>query len=136
MWNWKIILCSLIGGVLIVAAVIAAIVKARWISTTKVATGRILSVAERTDDEGEHSYYPTIEFTTEGGARQTFESKTGGGQKEFAVGNAVSIRYQPDNPGSAAINNFMHLYLASIILGFIGVMFAVFAVCMLFTGQS
>jgi len=103
-------------------------------SGSSVAVGRIVEVVARSNSEGETFYYPTFTFDVSDGRTQTVESSAGGPISEYQAGKAVKVRYRPERPSDARIENFfsvwgipvliqgicvIHLILWSVVLHFI-----------------
>lgn len=69
------------------------------------------------------SYYPIVEFRTEGGETIRFRGSTGSNPPSFRKGQQVTIRYRPGEPYTAKIDTFGQMWLGVIITGSIGVPF-------------
>lgn len=74
------------------------------------------------DDEQEHAYYPTVRFIDRDGDTRTFTSSIGG-MKIYQVGEEVEVLHDREDPLKAVINSFWELYLAALIMGFMGAAF-------------
>jgi len=73
-------------------------------------------------------FYPTIEFTPDGSSMPVrFESPAGVTGTVFQAGQRVPVRYNPNNPARAVIDNPMGIFGLSIIFGGLGVLFIIFA---------
>lgn len=129
MWNRETVGGMIVGVGLMIAAAISAGFRLRWIRQTRVTAGQVVGVEKREDSEGGDWYVPTIEFTTDSGAKQVFTSSTGSGKGDWKTGQQVSIRYDPADPSKAAINRFIHLFLLSIVLGMLGLIFTICVAC-------
>jgi hypothetical protein len=136
MWSKDTLGFLLVGIGLIIAAIVVSIRTVRWISQTKIATGRVIRTEMTVDDEGSKSWHPVIEFTTDAGERSEFRSFVGGGAGTWKAGDPVEIRYDPANPQKAAINRVMYLFLVPIVLAFLGVIFAGIASYLHFSGAQ
>lgn len=75
-----------------------------------------------------YHFYPTVEFTPDGSAMAVrFESPAGVTGTVFQAGQRVPVRYNPNNPNRAVIDNPMGIFGLAIIFGGLGVLFIVFA---------
>ncbi|MET3646717.1 hypothetical protein ABIC60_001329 [Phyllobacterium ifriqiyense] len=77
-------------------------------------------------------YKPVVEFQTVEGATVEFTSWLGTSPPRFSVGESVSVYYDPRNPQSAIINDWLSLWGGSAILGGLTMIFAVIAYMMYF----
>lgn len=66
---------------------------------------------------------PIVEFRDQTGKYHRFESNVSSSPPRYAVGDPVTIKYQPDNPSNAAIDDFLSNYLFTLIFGGIGLVF-------------
>jgi hypothetical protein len=80
-------------------------------TTGEVTTGTITRLKESETSEGYCCVYaPVIEFQANG-QTYSFESDTASNQTDYTVGTQVSVRYDPVNPDTAQIDNFMERWL-------------------------
>lgn len=80
-----------------------------------VVTGTVIRNVEVDSDDGT-SYKPVIEYEVDG-ATYTYESINSSSPPAYRVGQEVSLRYNPDDPEDARINNLFELWLMPAILG-------------------
>ena len=68
-----------------------------------ITTGTIVQHVTRTDSNDSESTYPVIEFTDRYERTHRFENKIGGSGFgiDGKIGQAVKVRYDPDNPSRA-----------------------------------
>lgn len=66
---------------------------------------------------------PIVQFRDKNGQYHRFESNVSSGPPRYAVGDPVTVKYQPDKPSSAAIDDFLGNYLFVLIFGGIGFVF-------------
>lgn len=66
---------------------------------------------------------PIVEFRDASGKYHRFESSVSTSPPRYAVGDPVTIKYQPDNPSDAAIDDFLSNHLFTLIFGGIGFVF-------------
>lgn len=89
----------------------AASVSWRLETTGEVTTGTITRLEESTTSEGYCCVYaPVIEFQANG-QTYSFESDTASNQTDYTVGRQVRVRYDPADPNTAQIDNFMERWL-------------------------
>jgi len=69
---------------------------------------------------GHTVYYPIIRYADTGGQEHTLYSNAGSYPPRYAVGDRISVLYDPARPNAAQVNIFTHLWLMPIILGIIG----------------
>lgn len=69
----------------------------------------------------EISYHPIVEFTDARGNTIRFTSESGSNPPNHAQGETVSVRYIPDHPEKAEINDFLSLWMGALLLGVFGV---------------
>jgi hypothetical protein len=100
--------------------------------------GRVVDLTVRssydssTNETSQYSY-PTVEFTVPGGGPRTVQLSEGEWPPSYEVGDAVTIRYDPDQPRRARIQSFSSTLLMWILPGITGTvgiafLFAVFIV--------
>ncbi len=65
-------------------------------------------------------YYPIIRYADTAMQEHTLYSGTGSFPPEYAVGDRVSVLYDPASPKEAKVNSFTDLWLLPLILGIIG----------------
>jgi len=86
-------------------------------------TGGVVIDLERAQDaDGNDSYYPRVQFETNGRSYQ-FRGQVGSGRGTFKVGEPVEILYDPADPYHARINSFIQLWFFPMFLGGMGVVF-------------
>jgi len=77
---------------------------------SSVAVGRIVEVEARADSDGHTFYCPTFTFSTASGETQTVNSSDGGAESDYRVGNNVRVRYRPEHPTEARLDEFFSLW--------------------------
>lgn len=70
------------------------------------------------------AYYPRIRFRTADGQDINFVSNIGASPPSYRVNEAVAILYDPRQPSNASTSSFASLWVGSIVLLGMGVMFA------------
>lgn len=66
---------------------------------------------------------PVVQFRDESGQYHRFESSVSSSPPRYAVGDAVTVKYPPNEPQGAAIDDFLSNYLVALIFGGIGFIF-------------
>ena len=70
------------------------------------------------------SYYPVVQFRTLENQVINFTSSAGSNPASYQVGETVEVNYNPTDPTSAKINDFMSNWLTVLILGIMGTLFS------------
>jgi cytochrome c oxidase assembly protein Cox11 len=66
------------------------------------------------------NFYPVIEFETQTGKVFRFESRTGGSETSYKIGESVEILYDPQDSQGAMINSWTELWLPPIAVMMLG----------------
>lgn len=66
------------------------------------------------------TYWPVVEFKTQGGSTVEFTSSSGSNPPSYSKGDAVEVFYQETSPEQAKINDIITLWGAPIVLGGLG----------------
>lgn len=72
-------------------------------------------------------HFPVFTFTDANGREHTVQSTVGTGGEVYAVGDALAIRYLPDEPEVARIDTFFGRWGATVLLLVLGLAFLLFA---------
>lgn len=121
------------GGIGLLLALIAGgmvVYTQSWLGRTLAAEGRVTELARSFSGGSRTSgpmYHPIVSFTAQDGRKIEFRSGTGSNPSAFTIGEVVTVRYDPANPDSAAIDAFFSLWLMPLIFGFIGAIFILIA---------
>jgi hypothetical protein len=107
-----------IGLVMASVAGVWAAVVAESISGDQYADGTVVAL----DYDGK-SYSPVVEFATPGGTRVRITSWVGSNPSSFDVGEHVGVRYKPDNPNDAVINQYWQIWFLPTLLAIIAAPF-------------
>jgi hypothetical protein len=121
---------GLVGVVLLAAAVVLALTTRNFLASAARAEGTVIDLREETDLKNgrTHTFWkPVVEFTTADGRRLSFQDNTGSSPPAYEVGERVPVAYDPDNPSHARLAT-SETYLASWILGGLGLLFTAFGV--------
>jgi len=88
------------------------------------ADGSVIDLIGERDSDGDTIYYPRVRYVTLSGTPVEFTGSVGSSPPAFAVGEPVSVLYDPAEPEQARIDSFFQLWFAALILGVIGLVFA------------
>jgi hypothetical protein len=115
----------LCGIALSIAAARHALRTRAFLSTAVEAVGEVVALEQELPMEpGEpHSYRPVVSFSIGPRGRVRFKSMVHSYPPEYEVGASVRVLYQPNRPHDARIRSFTDLWLLSLILGGLGVIF-------------
>ncbi|MDV6013311.1 DUF3592 domain-containing protein [Haloechinothrix sp. LS1_15] len=121
-----------LGVMLLIGAVVVALLLGRGAADrTASTTAVVVEVTERTsqsrDSDGNTrtstTYCPVVEYTVDG-ETFTHESAVCTGSREGnRVGDELTVNYDPADPADAAIDSWLHRWLAPLIMGGIGGVF-------------
>jgi hypothetical protein len=100
------------------AAGISAAVVAESTSADRYAEGTVVDLS----DEGK-GYRPVVEFVQPDSAPVRFTGGVGSNPPAFRVGEHVRVRYNPDNPQDAAIDQYWQIWFLPTFLGIFGAPF-------------
>lgn len=78
-------------------------------------------VYSRTSDSG--VYYPAVLFQTKDGVSVGFISSSGSKPASYSVGESVEVIYQASSPQEAKINSFFSLWIGTLVLSGMGLVF-------------
>ena len=68
------------------------------------------------------SYHPVVSFRTSAGAEITFTDQVGSYPAEYAVGDAVDVRYQPETPQEARVYRWINLWFSPLLFIALGLL--------------
>ncbi|MEU6792588.1 DUF3592 domain-containing protein [Nonomuraea wenchangensis] len=133
---------ALAGLVLLGVTVALAASTASFLASAQRTEGTVTGLTARTttsrDSDGytrrSTMWYPTVEFTA-GGRRYSFQSSTGNNPPAYREGEGVPVAYDPDDPSDARISTFWSAYLAPVITGGLGVVFAAIGTILFVLGR-
>lgn len=92
----------------------------RFLPGTVSTQGTIVSCVESNDAEGSNGCQPIVSFQTSSGQHMTFQSSVN--STAFAQGDAVAVRYHPNDPGNARIDSWWVTWLLPSIFTGIGLL--------------
>ncbi len=96
------------------------------------ADGTVIALERRLQDDGGVTYAPIVEWVDDSGDRHRLVSSTGSYPSTYALGDGVSVLYDPDRPGRAVIDSFGQRFTGILIFGGIGLVFALIGAPMVY----
>lgn len=121
------------GGVGVASLVIAGFLYLRqrdFLSKAQLASGVVTSLRTSRDDDGQDMFAPVVDFRTQTGQQATYQSSLYSRPCKYKVGDPVELLYNPDKPSDAQIKGRSMNYLPMLIVGGLGVVFALVGVIM------
>lgn len=115
---------ALIGVGLLVGAALSYRSTREFLRTALPATGEVIGYERHNNSEGEISYFPVIVFTPEDGQEVEFTASTGSSTRSYKIGASIPLRYDPELPFNAMIDRPSDLWIATFVLGILGVAFS------------
>jgi hypothetical protein len=118
-------------GVLILAIGVRQLaVSWRFVRRAVWAEARVVSIEreQHVDEPARWIHFPVFTFTDGEGREHTVKSTIGTGGDVYAVGEAVAIRYLPEDPEVARVDTFFGRWGATILLLALGAGFMLCAV--------
>jgi hypothetical protein len=129
----KLIVAIFLGvaGIMLAIAALSGYHALRTQSTEQSAPGRVVDlVLRRTRDSSTNEikeyFYPVVEFSVPGQPLQTVQMSEGSWPPAYAVGDQVTVLYDPQQPRNSRINSFsstLLLWLLPGITALVGVSF-------------
>ena len=108
-----------VGLLLLGVAAALAVSFAGFAKTAERAEGTVVDLVYRSG-----TAYPVVTYVSPSDGREyTFGASTGSWPPEYAVGERVTVVYDPDRPGKAHIDSWANRYLGPVICGGLGVVF-------------
>ncbi len=118
-----------VGLLLLLIAVTAGVFTARSLAREVRGQAVIAAVTTNTGVDGQTLYYPVVDFTLpDGESYSTILADGSSSANTYRVGQEAAIRYDPQRPDTARIDSLSNMllqWLASLITGFIGLVFLV-----------
>jgi len=96
-------LVMIVAGLMFVTVGVGLLIQQQPIKGGVVTTGTIVDQVVKRDSDNSRSTYPVIEFTVQNERLHRFQSELGGHGMgmEGKIGQAVKVRYDPDDPSDA-----------------------------------
>lgn len=95
--------------------------------------GRVVELAEGSGNKGP-VYYPIIEFRVGVEAPRRFRSDVGSRPASHAVGDEVTVLWDPNDPESPQIQSFATVWGMAVLMGIMGAVFLIAGVLLLTLG--
>jgi hypothetical protein len=112
-----------VGAILLVIAGFLYFQEQNFLSKSEEATGKVTDFDLSTDSDSGNSFCPVIEFTTKSGQPVEYHGNVCSSPPGYKIGAAVDVVYDPQNPENVQMKSFWSEYLASFILGAVGLPF-------------
>jgi hypothetical protein len=113
-----------VGLLLLGTAGVFAVRTVRFLGSAHSATGEVVEMVPRRSSKGSTTWAPVVSYTVNGAVHR-LESSYSSNVFMYEVGERVTVRYEPGNPGEARIDGWLESWLLPTILGGIGVVFGV-----------
>src|SRR5262245_30306993 len=121
--------CLPIGLLVLAGTVWMAIDTRAWLARSVEAEGSVVEMIRVVDRDTYSSMFaPLVRFRTADGKSIEFQSTTQTNPPAYYAGQAVTVRYDPARPNSAAIAGLFSIWGATMILAVLGVMFTGFGI--------
>lgn len=117
------IVFTLLGGLFILLALFLFMRTRMFLAKAQETKGTITEMIAKRGSKGGTSYSPVYEFRTITGQMVKVEESLSTNPPRFQVGQTVDVLYDPENPQSARVKNWMSLYFMSALFGFLGFTF-------------
>lgn len=113
----------LVGIAMIIGGIFMYRSNQQFLQSSLKSTGTVtrLDLKQSSDSS---SYYPVVQFRTLENQVINFTSSAGSNPAPYQVGETVEVNYNPTNPNSAKINDFMSNWLTVLIFGIMGTLFS------------
>ena len=100
-----------------------------------VTTEGMVTSLVRSQNSSSSSYFPVIQFFTPDGNLTEFKSSVGSSSPSYSRGDLVEILYLPAAPEQAKINSFSSLWMGTLIVGGLGLVFFLVGFAMFMAGS-
>ncbi len=130
------IIAVMVGGLLALIALFLYMRTRSFIGRAREAKGRVIEmVYSRNSSEGTSGGYSAVyQFKTLDGQSVVKQDGLSTNPPRFTVGQELSVLYEPGDPNKAQINTWMSLYFVPVLLGGIGLIFAVVGIALAVPG--
>lgn len=120
-----------VGVILLVICVVTAVGSVQFRADSETATGTVVGVEPHRSchRDSDHrmscgtSYFPVVRYRTADGRQVTFSASSGSSHRP-QVGDQVTVLYDKGDPDHARVDSFAEFWLAPLITGLLGLVFA------------
>lgn len=109
-----------VGAAMLVAAVYWGLHTRSFIAQASRAEGTVIDLVTVSSNSGSPTYKPVVRFVAADGREQRFASSFSSNPPGYSRGERVQVLYSAANPGEAAIDGFLALWLGPLLVGGIG----------------
>jgi hypothetical protein len=117
----------IIGLGLIVSSIISFFNTWRFLRRSVITSGTVITMVK----SNKGMLAPKVKFTTAEGETITFTHLVSSRPAAYQTGQAVSVLYQSSRPHAARLNTFVGVWLTSLVLLFMGLVFTLAAMSVL-----
>jgi len=97
--------------------------EAAFLAAAERAPGVVTAIESKRGSKGGRLYFPVVRFDPPGRAGSvTFREKTALWPSPFAVGDAVTVAYDPARPGDARVASFWTLWFLPVLMAAFGLL--------------
>ena len=114
---------AIIGACMLAGAFVICSSTASFLERSVTAQGTVEELI-RSRSSDSVSYYPLVQFITSDGQQVEFQTNSGSNPPLYDQGERVSVLYEPSSPQAAKIDGFFSLWGGALIVGGIGLVFA------------
>jgi hypothetical protein len=111
-----------VGVLLLGVAGVVAVRTVQFLGGANSATGEVVELVPHRSSKGGTTWSPVVSYTVNGEVHR-LEGSYSSNVLMYEVGERVTVRYEPGNPGEARIDGWLGTWLLPTILGGIGVVF-------------
>lgn len=128
--NLGVVVLTVFIGVAVLMCVISVLTGVstwRGISREVEAPGRVVELVTRRDEQGNEFYYPVVAFALADGSRRTVQMAEGSWPPAYALGDPVTVLYDPGQPLKARVKSTSgtaSLWIWTMVTGILAVAFA------------
>src|ERR1700733_5334741 len=126
-----------VGPLLLLIAIVSSIPKVEFVRNTVVSDGTIIALqAMYSRQFSKEVYKPVVRFADGNGQTYLFVADSRSGIDPLKPGDSVRVLYLRNHPETARLGTIAQLWMPQLILAFIGVVFVVFSMRILFRRQN
>lgn len=103
-----------------------------FLMTAQTVGGTVVRIDQSEDSEDGTSYAPVIQYTTPDGQTHEFTPGVSTGSPRHTPGQAIQVRYDPQNPSKARVSTGFYLWFAPVLMTALGAVFGIVGAVLLF----